>query len=70
MSRSRWTANRTPICSPREFNKVLDAADTDNDKKSTWGELAANEEFLKAENALNPNYAEEPHQRLDSSSTT
>ena len=38
--------------------KVLDAADTNKDQKSTWRELAANEEFLKAERALNPNYAE------------
>lgn len=38
--------------------KVLDAADTNKDRKSTWRELATNEEFLKAERALNPNYAE------------
>ncbi len=38
--------------------QVLDAADTNTDHKSTWRELAANEEFLKAERATNPNYAE------------
>jgi Ca2+-binding EF-hand superfamily protein len=34
--------------------QVLEAADTDNDKRSTWAELAANEEFLKAERVMNP----------------
>jgi Ca2+-binding EF-hand superfamily protein len=39
------------------IEKVLKAGDTDDDKKTTWAELAANEEFLKAENALNPTSA-------------
>jgi hypothetical protein len=34
--------------------QVLNAADTDHDRRSTWAELAANEEFLKAERVTNP----------------
>jgi hypothetical protein len=41
----------------QRIEKVIKAGDTDDDKKSTWAELAANEEFLKAENALNPTSA-------------
>src|SRR6185295_7260100 len=40
------------------IQQVLDAADTNKDHKSTWRELAANEDFLKAERATNPNYAD------------
>ena len=37
--------------------QVLDAADTDHDKRSTWSELAANDDFLKAEHVTNPTTA-------------
>jgi Ca2+-binding EF-hand superfamily protein len=40
------------------IQQVLDAGDANSDHKSTWRKLAANEEFLKAERATNPNTPE------------
>jgi hypothetical protein len=37
------------------IEQILDAGDTNGDRKSTWNELAANDEFLNAERATNPN---------------